>query len=120
MANNKKSDNYLNYIPCYNDEYSFDIDDEDKVTILIENKGVFNRLAQKYLKKPKITQIHLDEMGSFIWPLIDGTRSVYDISLLVKEEFGESAEPLYNRIVTYMRTLESYNFVTLKKDGGQI
>lgn len=63
----------------------------------MENKGAFNKVAQTLFNKPKVSQIHLDEMGNFIWPLMDGKRTVYDISQLVKEEFGEKAEPLYNR-----------------------
>ena len=92
-----------------------DINESGEVTILIENTGLFNKIAQKLLKKPETTQIHLDEMGSFIWPLIDGKRSILDISVLVHEEFGEKAEPLYNRLVQYIRNLEAYEFIKLIK-----
>ena len=71
-------------------------------------------MAQTLFNKPKVSQIHLDEMGNFIWPLMDGKRTVYDISQLVKEEFGEKAEPLYNRLVQYVRNLESYGFIKLR------
>lgn len=57
------------------------------------------------------TKVHLDRQGSFIWPLIDGKRTVADIAALVKEEFGEAAEPLYPRIVKYFQIVESYRFV---------
>lgn len=110
----KKSANYLEFIPNIKDELHWEKTEKD-VTIYIENKGVMNRIAQKVFRKPKVSQIHLDEMGTFIFPLIDGTRSVYDIAQLVKEKYGEKAEPLYNRIVQYMRTLESYEFVVMKR-----
>ena len=55
-------------------------------------------------------------MGSFIWPLIDGKRTIYDIALLVKEKYGDKAEPLYNRLVQYMRNLEDYGFITIVKN----
>lgn len=118
MKKNKKtiSGNYLDYIPVYNEKYKSEIDDTGEVTIFIENTGVFNKIAQKLLKKPKTTQIHLDEMGNFIWPLIDGKRSILDISKLVSEEFGEKAEPLYNRLVQYIRNLESYEFIKIIKE----
>ena len=109
----KKSANYLDFIPKIKEGLRWEKNQKD-VTIYIENKGVMNRIAQKVLNKPKVSQIHLDEMGTFIFPLIDGTKSVYDIAQLVKEEFGEKAEPLYNRIVQYMRTLESYEFISMK------
>lgn len=105
------SANYLDYIPKYSETIEYTIDQDGKVTILVENKGVANRIAQKLMKKPKVSNIHLDDMGNFIWPLIDGCRSIYDISKEVHEHFGEKAEPLYNRLATYFRNLESYNFV---------
>lgn len=85
------------------------------VTLFQENKGVFHFLAQKILKKPKVSQIHLDEMGNFVWPLIDGTRTVYEIAQLVKEEFGEKAEPLYERLVQYIQNLENYGFIEVRE-----
>ncbi len=33
---------------------------------------MFNTIAQKVFGKPRFTKVHLDEMGTFIWPLIDG------------------------------------------------
>lgn len=111
---NKSDKNYLDFIPVKSEVFRYSIDENGKVTIDILNKGVFNRIAQKFFKKPEYTHVHLDEMGNFIWPLIDGRKTVYDIAQLVKEHFGEKAEPLYNRLVMYMRTLESYGFVEMK------
>ena len=75
---------------------------------------MFNFIAQKLFKKPRISQIHLDEMGNFIWPLMDGERNLIEIAEVVKAEFGEKAEPLYNRLVQYVRTLETYGFITVE------
>ena len=107
-------ENYLDYVPCHNPEIKYEIDGEHKVTIFQENRGMFNFIAQKLFKKPRISQIHLDEMGNFIWPLMDGERNLIEIAELVKAEFGEKAEPLYNRLVQYVRTLETYGFITVK------
>ena len=112
--NNVPLKNYLDYIPVHSEKYSYSISDGGNVTIYMENKGSFNKVAQTLFNKPKVSQIHLDEMGNFIWPLMDGKRTVYDISQLVKEEFGEKAEPLYNRLVQYVRNLESYGFIKLR------
>ncbi len=114
---NKKmrADNYLDYVPSQNEKYESAVDDNGKITIYIENKGAFNKVAQLLFKKPKVSQIHLDEIGSFIWSLIDGKRSIYDISVLLKDRFGETAEPLYDRLVQYMQTMENYNFINMSK-----
>lgn len=107
----KISNNYLDKIPFKNPEIKWETDSEEKVTLLIENKGFFNRMAQKFLKKPKISQIHLDENGSFVWPLIDGVKDITEIGKYVKEHFGEKAEPLYERLAKFFKILESYNFI---------
>ena len=75
----------------------------------------WNRLFQKLLKKPKISYIHLDEMGSFIWPMLDGEKTVLEIGKAVEIEFGDKANPLYERLVKYFEILKSYNFIYLDK-----
>ncbi len=108
--NGKASANYLEYIPVPAAGVDYEIVD-GKVTIFQVNKGLFNFIAQKLWKKPRISQIHLDEMGNFIWPLMDGQRDIMAIAALIKEKFGQKAEPLYNRVVQYFKTLVSYGFV---------
>ena len=110
----KKSKNYLEFVPV-RQIGRFSGDENGVITLEIENKGVFNRVAQKLLKKPKISYIHLDEMGSFVWPLIDGERNITDIGVFVKDHFGEKAEPLYERLAKYFKVLESYGFIKFKK-----
>lgn len=110
------SRNYLDKIPLRNELFSWSADENGAVTLDIENKGIVNRIAQKLLKKPRISHVHLDEMGSFIWPLIDGEKSIADIGIPVKEHFGEKAEPLYERLAKYFQILESYSFITWAED----
>lgn len=102
--------NYLEYIPVPSKNLQYEIKDGN-VTIFQINSGVFNFIAQKLWKKPKVSQIHLDEMGNFIWPLMNGENNIMVIASLIKEEFGDAAEPLYNRVVQYFKTLVSYGFV---------
>jgi len=108
------SENFLENIPLRTQYIPWSTDDKGIVTLDIENKGVFNRIAQKLLKKPKVTYVHLDEMGSFIWPLLDESRNIIELGKLVKEQFGDKAEPLYERLVQYLKILESYKFIQWK------
>ncbi len=112
---NKSSQNYLDYIPEKNPVYKWEQDEKGEVTILVENKGIFNRLAQKFLKKPPVSKIHLQGIGNFVWPRIDGKTSIYELGIKVKEQFGEKAEPLYERLTEYVKMLDSYGFVRIKK-----
>lgn len=113
MARRKKEQvNYLDMIPVRAD-LAWSADEDGIITLEIENKGVMNTIAQKVFRKPRISYVHLDQMGSFLWPLIDGTQTVYDLAAPVKERFGEEAEPLYPRIAKYFQILASYDFVRL-------
>ena len=110
----KKSENYLEKKPLRNPDLVWSADGEGIVTLEIENKGIFNRIAQKIFKKPKISYVHLDKNGSFVWQAIDGERNISDIAELVDSEFGEAAQPLYERLAKYFKILESYGFVKFK------
>lgn len=106
--------NYLEKVPMRNDLLKWEVDDEDKVVLLIENTGFFNRVAQKLFKKPPVTYIHLDDMGSFVWPLVDGEKNIIELGKAVDEHFGEQAKPLYERLAKFFQILDSYKFIKWK------
>lgn len=113
---NKEKENYLEKIPVRSEEIKWSSDEQGIVILEKENKGIVNRMAQKLLKKPRISYIHLDETGSFVWPLIDGKKTIIDIGVYVKNHFGEKAEPLYERLAKYFQVLESYGFIEFKNN----
>ena len=108
----ESKDNYLDYVPIISDKHRWETDEEGNVTIFIENKGILNWLAQKLLKKPKVSQLHLEKFGSFIFPLIDGKTTIYEIGQKVGAHFGDEAEPLYPRLTKYIKMLHDYGFVS--------
>lgn len=112
--NKAKAENYLEKKPVRKADIDWSLDENGIVTLHLENKGAMNRIAQKLLKKPKVSHIHLDEIGSFVWPLLDGEKDILALGEPVKEHFGEKAEPLYERLAKYFQILESYNFIELK------
>ena len=114
MKKKVNNENYLERKPIGKNGLNWSKDDEGNVTLEMENKGVANRIMQKLIKKPKISYIHLDEMGSFIWPLMDGEKDILEIGKYVEEQFGEKAKPLYERLSQYFKTLEKYNFIEYK------
>ena len=110
----KKDKNYLDNIPVRNEKIKWNVDETGAVTLEVENKGLFNRIAQKLFRKPPVSYIHLDETGSFVWPLIDGVSDITDLGKLVDDKFGEKAHPLYERLAKFFQILESYGFITMK------
>ena len=107
----KKNDNYLDYIPVISAKNTWDADENGKVTIHMVHRGVYAWIAQKFFQRPRVSHIALDGMGSFIFSRIDGQRTVGELALLVKEEFGKDAEPLYDRLVQYMKILRNNGFI---------
>ena len=107
----KNKENYLERRPGRPKNIEWSEDDSGAVTLNIENTGVFNKIAQKLFKKPRISYIHLDEIGSFVWPIIDGEKTITDIGIMVEEHFGDEAKPIYERLAKYFQILDSYGFV---------
>ena len=108
----KQETNYLDKIPVHPEGIPWKTDENGIVTLEIENKGAMNRIAQKLFKRPKVSYSHLDKTGSFVWPLIDGKKTITDLAAEVDAEFGEEAHPLYERLAQFFRVLDSYKFIS--------
>ncbi|MBE5922499.1 MAG: PqqD family protein [Lachnospiraceae bacterium] len=104
-------ENYMDYIPTCNPLYTWDADEKGIVTVHVVNKGFYNLLAQKFFKRPRISHIKLDIYGSYVWQQMDSKRTVFEISKLVGERFGEDAEPLIPRLVKYFQILYDNKFI---------
>jgi hypothetical protein len=104
-------DEILNLYPERLCEY--EIYDNIVVVLYIDkNPSFIERLFfRKYLNKPY--KIDLDEIGSFIYPLCDRSKSVREIIELGKEVFAEKIEPAEQRVVQFMKQLHSKKLIEL-------
>ena len=59
----------------------------------VKNEGFFNGIAQKVFNRPEVTKIHLDVHGSYLWPFIDGERTVMDLVALKKSGLVKRQNP---------------------------
>ena len=105
------SKNYLEKKPLRSPYITWNTDEKGAVTLGIKNSGIFNKITQKLFKKPKTSYVHLDEMGSFLWPLFDGEKDIIALGEMVDKHFGEEAKPLYERLAKFIQILESYHFI---------
>ena len=113
--NKKKDHNYLEKVPVRNPEFSWKEDGQGIVTVDMVHKGIFDKLAQKLWVTPKVSHMKLDRFGSFVWKQMDGNRNIIDIGVLVREEFADQAEPLYERLAEFVKMLRDNRFVTFGK-----
>ena len=106
-----KAENYLDAVFTKNPALAWEVDEHGAVTVLLEHRGLAHRIARRFFHRPRVSRIHLDALGSFVWLRIDGLRSVYELAGLVEEGFGEEAHPLYERLAVFMKQLERGGFV---------
>lgn len=115
----KKPQNYLDFVPVVNPQNNWTEDAQGIVTIDMVHRGFYARIAQKFFHTPRVSHIKLDTYGSFLWKEIDGVRTVGDLAEKMKAQFGEQAEPLYDRLVKYMQILHNNHFILFRgKDKG--
>ena len=112
---NEPAQNYLDRVPVRKESIAWSVGNDGLVTLEVENKGLFNRIAQKLFKRPTISYIHLDENGSFIWQQIDGESDITEISKKVDGHFGGKAHPLYERLAKFFQILDNCNFIVWKE-----
>lgn len=117
MAKGKKlkEENYLDYVFEKNPAYSWREKEDGIVVVEVEWKGFYNRIAQKVFKKPSKSEIALDKLGSFVWKQFDGKRDLYEVSEIMKKEFGKDIEPVYERLFKFVEIMRDNKFVVLKE-----
>jgi hypothetical protein len=74
------------------------------------NHPLLRRYVLPRLIRPDF-KIKLDAIGSFIIENCDGQTSVRDLGEKLKQRFGESIEPLFDRLQFFMQQLENNGMI---------
>jgi hypothetical protein len=84
----------------------------DAVVLLVPKfrNRVLVRWFLPLLRRPDF-RVQLDEVGSFVWQLCDGTHTVLEISVRLEGRFGEKSLP--ERLARFMNTMAREKFVQL-------
>ena len=107
-------ENYLKRYPVRVPGHVWSVERE-LVTLHLQNKGLFHRAAQLLFKRPRISHVKLDALGSLVWTLADGELNVQQIGKRLGEQFGDKAQPLYERLVSFLQTMEECRLIKWKK-----
>lgn len=113
MKQKKPSINYMDQIPVPNTALIWRLSKDGLIEIDIEHKGFYHRIAQKFFKKPKVSHIALDTYGTLVWQSMKDGHTIYDIILIMEENFPDEKDRMLDRVVTYMATLERNHFITM-------
>ena len=110
-----KDDNMLEMIPSINENTNWKKNDNGMITIIVPRDGSFDKIVRVFCKTPKETNIDLDKIGSIVWKAINGKNDIYEIAKILKSEFGEEIEPVYDRLLIHLNVLRNNKFIHLKK-----
>ena len=111
--NKKKhvSKNYMEYIFTRSNEITWSENDSFCIVLDVENKGFFNRFAQRFFKKPKISHITLDNYGSCVWKLNEKKNTVFDVVNSMKSNFPDEKDKMLNRVIAFLYTLQVNKYI---------
>ncbi|KUH33840.1 hypothetical protein APY94_04360 [Thermococcus celericrescens] len=103
---------YMNLVPVRNEKIELK-KIEGRYYLLIPMDSKLDFLARRL--HGDYRRIELDEMGAYTWELCDGRRTVKEIGKALKARFGEDAEPLYERLVTFLFELAKRYLIEFKR-----
>jgi len=107
------SKNYMDSVFVPSEKISWNQKD-GSVILDIPNTGFFNKLAQAFFHKPKISHITLDKYGSTLWLLLDGKNSVFDVVNAMKNNFPSEQDRMLDRVITFFHTLQINKYIFVK------
>lgn len=111
----KIAPNYMDTIFLPSPDRPWHRNGDGKIVVDVENRGIHHRIAQKIWHKPRVSHISLDTYGSALWERLDGSNTVYDIVMAMKEQFSQEEDRMLDRVVTFLGTLQNNRFIIKKK-----
>ena len=101
------SDIYLKNKPVLCDGLIFETKGQTVSIVRHHDKGPHRFLRRFKFNIPEVSRIELDRFASFVFLQIDGQRSIYEIGQILKREYAEEIEPLYERLVMFFEYLKN-------------
>ncbi|MDL2252867.1 PqqD family protein [Ruminococcaceae bacterium OttesenSCG-928-I18] len=108
----KSGKNLMDFVPRHNPRFPVESGKEGKICILVPRDNPIEKIVRVFRKTPDYLRVDLDDYGSFVWRCIDGQRDIHEIGNLLLAEYGESIEPVYERLGQFMNLLKNNKFIT--------
>lgn len=116
MAKKKDAGNYLDFVPVRNPSFDYTVAEDGIVTIAVEWRGFYHRIAQRFFHRPRVSDIKLDTYGSFVWLAIDGQKNVYALSQELEAHFGQMEKSL-SRLIKFLEIMRDHHIISWKGDA---
>ena len=112
----KESQNYLDFIPVKNPEIEYETAENGRVTVFVEWKGFYHKIAQKFFRRPRVSDIKMDSIGSFVWLAIDDSKNVHELSLELEKQFPKEEKHL-SRLIKFLEILHDNHLIYWKGEA---
>ncbi|SFS43445.1 PqqD family protein [Marininema halotolerans] len=116
MVGNKPS-NLLTMLPILKEPFTLarteDIE-ADLATLIIPRRGWLERLSIRLFNQPATIRVHMDALGSFVLRRCTGKMTVEELALALEQHFGDQAEPILPRLVTFLQIVEGNGWIRMK------
>ena len=109
----KNEKNYLDFIPVKNPDIEYETDENGIVTVFIEWKGFYHKIAQKIFRRPRVSDSKMDKSGSFVWHAIDDEKDVPQLSKEMESEFPKMEKSL-SRLIKFLEIMKDNNLIYWK------
>jgi hypothetical protein len=108
----KKTDNFMLYIPVKNRNNWLQRD--NVIYISFKYDRPVEKLVAWLTGKHTIRDIKLDKLGTSVWRLLDGKNNVHKIGQILLKEYGDGCQPVYERLIVYLRYLNRKGWIKFK------
>lgn len=108
-----KQDNFLLYVP--QKKHRQWEERNGKVYLVFHHDRAAEKFLRWLVKKPYVSDVELDELGSTTWKLIDGENTVHIIAEKLVEKYGDKCQPVYDRLIMYMRYLNKKGWIAFER-----
>lgn len=105
----------MDYIPVRQSMLEWDTTENGRVSLSIRHRHFCDRLAQRFFRRPSVSYVEFDELGSYLWTQIDGKKSVSQLASQMERYFGEKAAPAIPRLVVFLSILKKKNYISFQK-----
>jgi hypothetical protein len=109
----KVQDNFLQYIPKIKHN-TWEVRGE-KVYLIFHHDKVVEKFLRWLVKKPYVSDIELDDLGSRVWQLVDGKSSIIQIGEEIVKQCGKSSEPIYEKLTMYFTHLNRKGWISFDR-----
>ncbi|TZE81707.1 PqqD family protein [Calorimonas adulescens] len=112
----KEDKNFLEFIPKRRNNVNWRNREDGNVTLIIERNKLAERVLAFMFNAPKTITLDLDRLGSRVWTLCDGEKSIATIGLIIEREFGDEAKPTYERLIKFIQLLNKNGLIDISSE----